>query len=125
MPPHPSELEGALRTLGDRHAGQDNELFGSHTVGLFIRWPGTSRTNQRRAGMGKPQQPELGRSGHTPVVEGQHAKEVIQGEEQPGDGGPTGPVPEDNRPGHHPEEEQDKPDLEAFRGRLSGDRRDA
>lgn len=45
--------------------------------------------------MGKPQQPELGRSGHTPVVEGQHAKEVIQGEEQPGDGGPTGPVPED------------------------------
>ena len=75
--------------------------------------------------MGKPQQPELGRSGHTPVVEGQHAKEVIQGEEQPGDGGPTGPVPEDNRPGHHPEEEQDKPGLEAFRGRLSGDRRDA
>ena len=29
--------------------------------------------------MGKPQQPELGRSGHTPVTEGQHAKEVIQG----------------------------------------------
>jgi hypothetical protein len=34
------------------------------------------------AGIGKPQQPELGASGHTPVVEGQHPKEVIQGEEQ-------------------------------------------
>jgi hypothetical protein len=28
--------------------------------------------------MSTPQQPELGRSGHTPVVEGQHAKEVFQ-----------------------------------------------
>ena len=48
--------------------------------------------------MGKPQQPELGRSGHTPVTEGQH-----------------------NRPGHHPDAEQDKPDLERFRTRLTGD----
>jgi hypothetical protein len=32
------ELEAALRTLADRHAGQGNELFGSHAVGLFIRW---------------------------------------------------------------------------------------
>jgi hypothetical protein len=30
--------------------------------------------------MSKAQQPELGRSGHTPVVEGQHAKEVLQAE---------------------------------------------
>lgn len=30
--------------------------------------------------MGKPQQPELGRSGHTPVTEGQHAREVLQGQ---------------------------------------------
>jgi hypothetical protein len=71
--------------------------------------------------MGKPQQPELGRSGHTPVTEGQHAKEVIQGQEKPAAEGSTGPVPEGNRPGHHPDTEQDKPDLERFRGRLTGD----
>jgi hypothetical protein len=72
--------------------------------------------------MSKPQQPELGRSGHTPVVEGQHAKEVIQGQDQPEAEGSTGPVPEANRPGHHPDNEQDKPDPEAFRDRLGGDR---
>jgi hypothetical protein len=55
--------------------------------------------------MGRPQQPELGRSGHTPVTEGQHAKEVIQRQGQPGEKGATGPVPEANRPGHHPESE--------------------
>ncbi len=60
--------------------------------------------------MGKPQQPELGRSGHTPVTEGQHAKEVLQGEGQPAAEASPGPVPEDNQPGHHPEKEQDKPD---------------
>ena len=29
-------------------------------------------------------------------------------------GGGGGPVPEANRPGHHPEHEQDKPDPDAF-----------
>ena len=48
-------------------------------------------------------------------------KEVIQGQEQPEAEGSTGPVPEDNRPGHHPDTEQDKPDLERFRSRLTGD----
>ena len=75
--------------------------------------------------MSKPQQPELGRSGHTPVVEGQHAKEVIQGQEQPVADGSTGPVPEANRPGHHPDKEQDKPDLERFRSRLAGEPSDS
>ena len=74
--------------------------------------------------MSKPQQPELGRSGHTPLVEGEHAKEVLQGQEQPEAEGSTGPVPEHNRPGHHPDTEQDKPDLERFRSRLSGERSD-
>jgi hypothetical protein len=74
--------------------------------------------------MGKPQQQELGRGGHTPVTEGQHAREVIQGQEGPGDEGSVGQVPEDNRPGHHPEAEQDQPDLEAFRNRLARDRDD-
>ncbi len=40
--------------------------------------------------MGKPQQPELGRSGHTPVTEGQHARETIQGQEGPRDEGAPG-----------------------------------
>lgn len=58
--------------------------------------------------MVKPQQPELARSGRGEVdpsaVKTRH-------------GGPTdttdapGPVPEDNLPGHHPETEQDKPDV--------------
>ena len=30
----------------------------------------------------------------------------------------TGPVPDANRPGHHPAEEQDQPDLDAFAERL-------
>ena len=30
-----------------------------------------------------------------------------------------GPIPEDNRPGHHPDHEQDKPDLAAFRARMA------
>ena len=37
----------------------------------------------------------------------------------PGDSGPTGPVPADNQPGHHPETEQDRPDLDAFARKLS------
>ncbi len=37
----------------------------------------------------------------------------------PGDSGPTGPVPEANQPGHHPDHEQDRPDLDAFARRLS------
>ena len=71
--------------------------------------------------MGKPQHPELGRSGHTPVVEGQHAREVIQGQDLLAAEDAPGPVPEANRPGHHPRAEQDKPDPERFRSRLAGD----
>lgn len=37
----------------------------------------------------------------------------------PGESGPIGPVPEDNQPGHHPDREQDQPDLDAFARRLS------
>ena len=37
----------------------------------------------------------------------------------PGESGPTGSVPEDNQPGHHPEREQDQPDLDAVARRLS------
>lgn len=34
--------------------------------------------------------------------------------------GVTGPVPEANSPGHHPEHDQDRPDLDAFAERFSG-----
>ena len=37
----------------------------------------------------------------------------------PRESDPIGPVPEDNQPGHHPEHEQDQPDLDAFARRLS------
>jgi hypothetical protein len=71
--------------------------------------------------MGKPQQPELGRRGHTPVTEGQHAREVIQGQGQSEAEESPAQVPEANRPGHHPETEQDKPDPARFRSRLAGE----
>ena len=34
--------------------------------------------------------------------------------------GTTGPEPEANSPGHHPEHDQDRPDLDAFAERFSG-----
>ena len=43
---------------------------------------------------------------------------VIEGQESIGADAPRGPVPPENRPGHHPEQEQDKPDLDAFAQRL-------
>jgi hypothetical protein len=57
--------------------------------------------------MTKPQQPELRRSGYG-ATDDDSAQAKLGG---PTDvDGPTGPVPEENRPGHHPDEEQDKPD---------------
>jgi len=60
--------------------------------------------------MPNPQQPELRRSG---------LGETVDAAAKTRNGGPTdtsgntGPVPEDNQPGHHPEHEQDQPDLPA------------
>jgi hypothetical protein len=68
--------------------------------------------------MSNPQQPEIGRSRKTPAQNPDAAAGVIEGQKQPGTGGPEGPVPEDNQPGHHPAEEQDKPDLQAFAERM-------
>jgi hypothetical protein len=58
--------------------------------------------------MSKPQQPELHRSGRgaTDPASAKAAAEVGGAGAERGAGGP---VPEDNRPGHHPEHEQDKP----------------
>jgi hypothetical protein len=52
--------------------------------------------------------PEVHRSGHTPVSP-DHAAEVAGLTPEAPSGPPGGTVPPENRPGHHPEVEQDKP----------------
>jgi hypothetical protein len=59
--------------------------------------------------MAKPQQPEIARSGRGATDPGAVKSEPPQATRVTGDDG--GPVPEDNVPGHHPEHEQDKPDV--------------
>ena len=60
--------------------------------------------------MPNPQQPELRRSekGST-VQDSAKSNADLPLDEH----GRTGPVPEENQPGHHPETEQDQPDLPA------------
>jgi hypothetical protein len=70
--------------------------------------------------MARPQQPELARSARTDI-DPDHVETGLQGQPRPGTGGETGPVPPENQPGHHPEQEQDKPDLDAFAARLGTD----
>jgi hypothetical protein len=65
-----------------------------------------------------PAQPEVHRSGRTPL-DPDHVDTTVEVEprapaEEPG----GGPVPDANRPGRHPETEQDKPDLDAFAERF-------
>jgi hypothetical protein len=60
------------------------------------------------ATMPKPQQPELRRSGLGSTDS--DAAELRAGDKpDSGDAGGLGPVPPENQPGHHPEDEQDKP----------------
>ena len=60
--------------------------------------------------MSNPQQPELRRSGQD-AADQDSAKTHLQAQgDQPDEGPRPGPVPEDQRPGHHPEKEQDKPE---------------
>jgi hypothetical protein len=70
-----------------------------------------------------PQQPEIGRSGRT-FLDPDHAEDVLDAEERPSVSGDTGTVPPDNRPGHHPAHDQDRPDLDAFAERLGTKRPD-
>lgn len=67
--------------------------------------------------VGSMGQPEIHRSGHTPLDP--DAVPAMPPTPPPGstDRGP-GQVPEDNRPGHHPEHDQDKPPLDDFAARL-------
>ena len=57
--------------------------------------------------MDRPQQPELQRSGRTPVD--QDSREALGSATSPPAEGTGGRVPPANRPGHHPAREQDKP----------------
>lgn len=68
--------------------------------------------------MAKPQQPELRRSGRVPALDPDATEAARSGEPEPFVTPETGPIPEDQRPGHHPDEEQDKPDLDAFAERF-------
>ena len=68
--------------------------------------------------MANPQQPELARSRKVPHQDQDAASAAVEGQRQPGADGPRGPVPPENQPGHHPPEEQDKPDLDAFAEKM-------
>jgi len=57
--------------------------------------------------MTTPQQPELARNQRSPVSV--PAAKVKAAADLPADKGELGPLPEDNRPGHHPPVDQDKP----------------
>lgn len=68
--------------------------------------------------MAKPQQAELRRSGKVPALDPDATETRLTGEERPSTGSGTDQIPEEQRPGHHPETEQDKPDLDRFAARL-------
>lgn len=68
--------------------------------------------------MSNPQQPELARSRKTPAQDQDAVAAVVEGQRAPGADAPRGPVPPENQPGHHPETEQDKPDINAFAAKL-------
>ncbi|MFP5319318.1 MAG: LPXTG cell wall anchor domain-containing protein [Acidimicrobiia bacterium] len=68
--------------------------------------------------MSNPQQPELARSRKTPSQDQDAVAAVVDGQSTPSTEGRTGPVPAENQPGHRPEKEQDKPDLDDFAAKL-------
>ncbi|MFP5322643.1 MAG: hypothetical protein ACLGIC_12470 [Acidimicrobiia bacterium] len=69
--------------------------------------------------MAKPQQPELRRSGFVPALDPDATESDLEAHERPkAKGGKRGPIPEEQQPGHHPEHEQDKPDLDKFAERM-------
>jgi hypothetical protein len=68
--------------------------------------------------MAKPQQAELRRSGKVPALDPDASVAKLSAQDTPGTSGSEGAIPEDQRPGHHPEHEQDKPDMDKFAERL-------
>lgn len=76
----------------------------------------------RTARMGRPQQPELYRSGET-ALEPDSVESELAAHPRPRARGRAGKVPPDNRPGHRPQRDQDQPDREAVARRLGIGRR--
>ncbi len=68
--------------------------------------------------MANPQQPELARSRKTPSQDQDSVAGVVEGQRGLSADAPRGPIPPENQPGSHPEQEQDKPDLDAFAERF-------
>lgn len=69
--------------------------------------------------MPNPQQPEVRRSERVPALDPDASEAVLSAQEPlPAVDSPDGPVPGDQRPGHRPEQDQDKPDLDAMAERL-------
>ncbi len=70
--------------------------------------------------MPNPQQPELRRSERVPALDpdASEAKLSAQRRNRRRPTAPNTPVPDDQQPGHHPDHDQDKPDLDAFAERL-------
>lgn len=78
--------------------------------------------------MARPQSEHLQRSGNTPIDPDHIATEVETQPHAPRDEPGGGPIPPENQPGHHPAQDQDKPDLDQFAKRLgvtNPDERDA
>ena len=67
--------------------------------------------------MVKPQQPELRRSDRGATSD-DATKERLSAPSVPGVDGAGGPIPEDNLPGHHPPQEQDKPSGRDFVAKM-------
>ena len=69
--------------------------------------------------MAKPQQAELRRSGRVEALDPDATEAKRSADRRrPRVDDPKAPVPEDQRPGHHPDHDQDKPDLDKFAERL-------
>jgi hypothetical protein len=68
--------------------------------------------------MAKPQQAELRRSGKVPALDPDASVAKLSAQDTPTKSRSKGEIPEDQRPGHHPDHEQDKPDMDKFAERL-------
>ena len=68
--------------------------------------------------MAKPQQPELRRSERVPSLSPDASEAELSAQSVPATTDPDAPIPEEQRPGHDPEFDQDKPDMDAMAERL-------
>lgn len=71
--------------------------------------------------MVRPQSENLNRSGTTPLDPDSIGGALEARPRPTADDRTGGPVPPENRPGHHPDVEQDRPDPDAFVARFTGE----